>query len=288
MPATNPRPQADADVVNAQADYQLRDAAQARRSFVVRRLHSLSGVVPVGVFLIVHLWTNAAALGGQAPFDNAVSKIHHLPFLPLIEVVGIFLPLAFHAGYGVKLAFSSRPNPITYPYARNWAYTLQRVTGVIALVFIVYHVQELRLAKLLGHLPSEAFYPTLARNLSSTSAGVPWLAIGYLVGIAASVLHFANGLTSFVLSWGISGSRASQARFATAFSVLGVLLFALGAATTLYFATGVGPFAWLGMHSSDGSEQSAVVDPPGNRAASAFPRDGASSALPRDTPPTVP
>jgi succinate dehydrogenase/fumarate reductase cytochrome b subunit len=73
-------------------------------------VHSLTGVVPVGVFLLAHLWTNAQALSGQSAFDAAVSEIHHLPYLPAIEVFGIFLPLSFHALYGVKLALEAKVN----------------------------------------------------------------------------------------------------------------------------------------------------------------------------------
>ena len=46
------------------------------------------------------------ALGGQEAFDRAVRSISGLPLLPLLEIFGIFLPLAFHALYGVKLALS--------------------------------------------------------------------------------------------------------------------------------------------------------------------------------------
>jgi len=278
MPATNPRPNSDVELAKTAPERLAADPAGMRRKFILRRMHSLSGVVPVGAFLVVHLWTNASALAGQPAFDAAVSRIHETPLLPLVEVLFIFLPLAFHAGYGVKLAFEGRPNAAAYPYARNWAYTLQRVTGIVALIFILYHLQELRLPKLLGQLRPEGFYPTLSLRLSSTIAGVPWLAIGYLIGVGASVLHFANGLTTFVMSWGISGSRASQQRLGAAFALAGVFLFALGAATTIYFATGMSPISWLGTHSSDGSEQSAVVDPAGRPA----------SASARDTQPAAP
>src|SRR5689334_10700853 len=77
--------------------------AQNRRAFLLRKLHSLSGVVPVGAFMVFHLWTNAKALGGQEPFDAAVRDISHTPYLPILEWGTILLPLLFHAGYGVKL-----------------------------------------------------------------------------------------------------------------------------------------------------------------------------------------
>lgn len=212
---------------------------RSRRAFLLRKLHSLSGVVPVGVFLVQHLWVNARALQGRASFDAAVSEISGMPYLWAVELFGIFLPLAFHALYGVKLAFEGRPNVGRYTYARNWLYTLQRVTGIIALAFIATHLWEFRIAKLLGTMGPEAFYPTLAENLSSTGAlGVPWVALWYLVGIGASVFHFANGLYGFCFSWGITVSRRSQRLAGAVFAIVGIVLFLLGANTVFYFATG--------------------------------------------------
>lgn len=208
-----------------------------RRRFVLRKLHSLSGLVPVGVFMLVHLWTNAKALRGQSAFDEAVGEINHLPFLPVLEA-GILLPLAFHAGYGIKLALEARPNVGAYPSARNWMYTLQRVTGIVALFFILFHLWEFRVQKALGAMPISAFYPTLCAHLSSTVAGVPLVALVYLVGLAASVFHFANGLWGFLCSWGITLTLRSQRLGALFAGALGLAVFVLGVNTTLYFATG--------------------------------------------------
>ncbi len=209
-----------------------------RTSFLLRKAHSLTGVLPVGVFLVEHLWTNAKALGGQKAFDRAVLDIQALPFLPVIEVVGIFLPLAFHALYGVYIATAAKPNAVTYGYARNWLYVLQRVTGLMALVFIGYHLYEVRIQKWLFGMRSEAFYGVLVAELSSTVAGIPLVALIYLIGILATVFHFANGLWAFGMSWGITVSRAAQRRAGVVCGVIGLALFLLGAETVLYFATG--------------------------------------------------
>ena len=235
--------------------------AASRRGFWLRRLHSLSGVFPVGVFLLSHLWTNAKALEGRHAFDRAVRDINHLPFLPLIEIFGIFVPLAFHALYGVKLALDSRPNVGRYPYSKNWLYTLQRVTGLVAFVFIAWHLWEFRIAKLLGTMSADAFYPTLADHLSSTTAGIPIAAAAYLVGIAASVAHFANGLSTFAFGWGICVSKRSQRVFGAAVGVIGLFVFLVGADTALFFATGA-RFAGLFEASSSATfERCSVVDP---------------------------
>jgi succinate dehydrogenase/fumarate reductase cytochrome b subunit (b558 family) len=222
----------------AAAEPAIVDPRSERRAYVLKKLHSLTGVLPIGVFLIEHLWTNAKALQGEAAFTQAVGEIQALPYLPLIEIFGIFLPLAFHSFYGVALAFSGSANVRLYSYRRNWLYILQRVSGMVALLFIGYHLYEYRIHKWLFGMRADAFYGALASHLSSTEAGVPWLAILYLVGILAASFHFANGLWGFLFSWGVTVTRAAQRRSAFACAALGVALFLLGANTVVYFATG--------------------------------------------------
>jgi succinate dehydrogenase/fumarate reductase cytochrome b subunit (b558 family) len=213
--------------------------ARRRRSFLLRKLHSITGLVPVGVFLCVHLWTNAKALHGQQSFDQAVAEIHHLPYLLLIEVLGIAVPLLLHAVLGLAIIWEARFNVGRYPTARNWMYTLQRLTGVLVLLFVAYHLYEYRLQVALGKLGKEDFFPQLCSSLSATvGPNIPWLAMVYLVGVAAAVLHFANGLYGFCFSWGITVSRRATRLASGVFGLLGLALFALGANTVIYFATG--------------------------------------------------
>jgi succinate dehydrogenase/fumarate reductase cytochrome b subunit (b558 family) len=209
---------------------------KSRRPFLLRKIHSLTGVVPVGGFLVFHLWTNANALQGQERFDEGVAAISHMPYLLLLEA-GILLPLAFHALYGVKLALEGKPNVGAYTYSRNWMYTLQRVTGILAFAFIAFHLWEYWFQKVLGKMTAEQFYPALCANMSSTMKGVPVVALVYILGIAASVFHFANGLWGFCFSWGITVSKRSQQAAATVFGLLGIIIFLLGANTAIYFAT---------------------------------------------------
>jgi succinate dehydrogenase/fumarate reductase cytochrome b subunit (b558 family) len=218
-------------------------------------------VFPVGVFLVSHLWTNAKALGGRQSFDKAVGDINQLPLLPAIELFGIFLPLAYHAIYGVKLAFEGRPNVGLYPFSKNWLYTLQRVTGLVTFVFIGWHLWEFRVQRFLGKMTSEAFYPVLAEGLSSTSAGIPVLAIVYLVGIGASAFHFANGLSAFVFGWGVCISKRSRRLLGVFFAVAGLAIFLVGADTALFYATGARFPGLSGTSASPAEERCSVVDP---------------------------
>lgn len=187
--------------------------------------------------MVFHLWTNAKALGGQEVFDAAVRDLERLPYLPVLEAA-ILLPLAFHALYGVVLTLEGRSNLRQYTYTRNWMYTLQRFSGLIAFLFLMYHLWELRYPKATGVLTSTGFYPTLCARMSSTISGVPVVGLVYVLGVAACVFHLANGLWGFCVSWGVLLTRASQRTGALAFGLAGLLLFLLGIHTILYFATG--------------------------------------------------
>jgi succinate dehydrogenase/fumarate reductase cytochrome b subunit (b558 family) len=209
-----------------------------RRPFLLRKLHSLTGVVPVGGFLVFHLWENSRALQGKEQFDEMVNGINHMPYLQVMEWGLILLPLAFHALYGIKLVLEGKPNVGSYTFTRNWMYTLQRVTGLLAFLFIGYHLYELWGQKVIGKLGPDQFYTRLCEDMAYTAGPVPVIALVYILGIAASVFHFANGLWGFCFSWGVTVSRRSQQLAATAFGVLGLIVFFLGANTAIYFATG--------------------------------------------------
>ncbi len=211
---------------------------RTRRRFLLRKLHSLSGVVPVGLFVLFHLFTNARALSGEASFEHAVLDIQAIPYLPIVEALTVLGPLLFHALYGVKIALEGRPNVGAYPHNRNWMYVAQRVTGLLAFAFIGWHLSELWLPKVTGRLAPEQFYGALCRDMSSVVGGVPLVAIGYVFGIAACVFHLANGLWGFCFSWGITPTRRSQRLSATVFGLCGAVVFLLGANTAIYFATG--------------------------------------------------
>ena len=119
----------------------------ADSSFVLRRLHSLSGIVPVGAFLFEHiLISNSTAIGqnGPAAYARQVSFLANLPLVFFLELFGIWLPIAFHALYGFYIWYRGDGNTVSYPWTGNWMYTAQRWTGAIAFVYIVWHTYTMR------------------------------------------------------------------------------------------------------------------------------------------------
>jgi len=172
------------------------------REFFYRRLHSLLGVIPVGIFLIQHLVVNHFATRGPEAFNEAAHFMEKLPFRYLLEIFIIFLPILFHAIYGLYIAFTAKNNVGNYSFVRNWMFFLQRITGIITFIFITWHVWETRIAAMMG---ASVNYDMMQDILSSS-----FMLVFYLIGVISTIFHFANGLWSFGVSWGITVSPRSQ------------------------------------------------------------------------------
>ncbi|MCA9235405.1 MAG: succinate dehydrogenase cytochrome b558 subunit [Planctomycetales bacterium] len=210
----------------------------ARNDFLIRRLHSLSGLIPVGAYMVVHLSVNASVLNGAATFQNNVYKIHSLgKLLPFVEWGFIFLPLLFHAIVGMVIVAGALPNTHNYRYAANYRYTLQRVTGVIAFFFIMYHVFQMHgwfnLSSTWMHNVAEPlgggqFKPYNATSTAGEALLGTGMAIGYAVGILSCVYHLANGIWTMGITWGVWTSPKGQQRASYVCLVFGVVLAVVG------------------------------------------------------------
>ncbi|HYG79956.1 MAG TPA: hypothetical protein VD861_06190 [Pyrinomonadaceae bacterium] len=81
-------------------------AIRMSRTFVLRKLHQLSGIVPLGAFLLEHFYTNSKAVhptDGPRAFNKAVEDLQAIPYILLVEITFIFIPLLFHAIYVVGI-----------------------------------------------------------------------------------------------------------------------------------------------------------------------------------------
>ncbi|ANX13128.1 succinate dehydrogenase cytochrome b558 subunit [Fictibacillus halophilus] len=172
------------------------------KDFVNRRIHSLLGVIPIGLFLVQHLVVNHFATRDADAFNAAAHFMENLPFRIFLETFVIYLPILFHAVYGLYITFQAKNNVSRYGYFRNMMFLVQRVTGVITLIFIAWHVWETRVQAALG---AEVNFSMMADILSS-----PFMIAFYLIGVLSAVFHFANGLWSFFVSWGLTVSPRSQ------------------------------------------------------------------------------
>ena len=204
-------------------------AIRLSRTFVLRKLHQLTGIMPLGFFLLEHFYTNSKALTGPADFNNAVRDLQSIPYILFVEIGGIFIPLIYHAVYGILITAEARPNNLNYPYPRNWFYTVQRLTGIILFFFITFHVLNFRFG-LIPHLNnlSVADNPGQAFAIVSREFRMVPIFIISVVGIAATVWHLANGIWLFLVDWGITIGERAQRLTGYACIAFGVLLLAVG------------------------------------------------------------
>lgn len=125
------------------------------KAYIQRRFHSLAGIWLV-LFLLEHLLTNSLAglyIGDWGEgFVRMVNHIHDLPYLEAIEIALLGLPLLLHGYLGLKYLFTSKfsvyktskAGPNLSGYARNHAFTWQRLTSWVLLFGIILHVLQMR------------------------------------------------------------------------------------------------------------------------------------------------
>jgi len=178
----------------------------AERHFWLRRLHSLSGIVPVGGFLAFHLYENYMATKGADAYNRMTRTLQELPFAMAMEALIIAVPLFFHGIYGLFITSTAKPNVISNPYVRNGMYFFQRVSGVIVFAFILFHLWTTRLVQLQDHESLDLF-----RQVQAAVAN-PWIYAFYLAGILSATFHLANGIWSFSIVWGLTIGPKAQRR----------------------------------------------------------------------------
>jgi succinate dehydrogenase / fumarate reductase cytochrome b subunit len=202
-------------------------------SFWLRRLHSLSGIVPVGAFLFEHiLISNSAAIGGPAAYARQVRFLASLPLVPILELFGIWLPILFHALYGFYIWYRGETNVGEYPWTGNWMYTVQRWTGGIAFAYILWHTWTMRFTGIDLHEYPGASFGKVQGEVFQTP-----LFLFYVVGLIAASWHFAYGIWLFCAKWGIVSGDKARKRFLVVCLVFFFVLTGAGLASLTSFRT---------------------------------------------------
>ncbi len=189
------------------------------QDFYLRRIHSILGIIPMGVFLFEHFAINSFALNGPEAFNQKVDFLRSLPYLDLLEWGGIFMPFLFHILLGLYIIYQGTPNPFKYKYERNYMYVIQRWTALITLGFLSFHVITLRFF----HDPEIVDFFSLLSILFSD----PAITSFYIIGCAAAIFHFCNGVCTFCMTWGITVTPISQRITAIAMTIVGFGMFAV-------------------------------------------------------------
>jgi succinate dehydrogenase / fumarate reductase cytochrome b subunit len=207
---------------------------RSQRQFLLRRLHSATGIFPIGAYLVVHiLLENSFVLAGGESFESLVRGIGALPRQVLLatEILLIWGPLLFHSAYGfVRVGQAELDNALRNDYLGAWLYTLQRLTGVIAFLFIGWHVWSTRLQYYFHG--TEITYAFMRGIMTD-----PLRFSFFLVGVLACVFHFTNGIWTFAITWGITVGQRAQRTLRAASLVLFVFMYGTALAIMMAFRT---------------------------------------------------
>ena len=184
--------------------------------FLLRRIHSLTGVVPVGLFLVYHLYLQLYLRYGAEIYNNEVNSFYDSPLATWALVIVVYIPLLFHSLLGVLLVFENKIHP-SYTYFSHLLYWLQRISGIGVLLFIIAHGWNAKLGPLIAGTWGTHF-EHLSSGFADPETGMLTKTV-YLLGVLGAVFHFANGLNTFCITWGIALTPTSQKRVRS-FSIL--------------------------------------------------------------------
>jgi succinate dehydrogenase / fumarate reductase cytochrome b subunit len=184
-----------------------------RENFFWHKVHSLTGVVPVGFYMLQHLTLNSFTIAGPEKFNSVIRFFDGMPkhVLLVLEIVAIWLPLLFHAVYGLFIINRGESNYFEkkYQWSQNRMYVLQRWSGLFLFLFLAFHVSTTTVAKYISGNSTVVEYAAWQEKLTTYGYALFFL---YLLGILASSYHLSYGIWNFCIRWGITISDQAQER----------------------------------------------------------------------------
>lgn len=187
--------------------------ALSKENYFWHKVHSLTGIVPVGFYMLQHLSLNSFTIAGPDRFNGVIHFFESLPkhLLLTMEVVAIWLPLLFHAIYGLFIVNRGEQNYFQskYKWSQNRMYTLQRWSGLFLFLFLAYHVATTTIAKYIAGTSTGIEYAAWQQNLTANGY---ILFVVYLVGVLVASYHLSYGVWNFCIRWGITVSETAQMR----------------------------------------------------------------------------
>ena len=174
--------------------------------FLSRKLHSLTGLLPVGAFLMFHLWENSMSRKGPAFFnEHVVEGIETLLNYKVVVELVLAACILAHGIYGAVIWWQGKSNTSRYQFGSNYRYLLQRLTAIVTFAFILWHVWNSRIAAALDENVARDLWTHMQQLYTS-----PVNVVLYMVGITAATFHLANGLWLMGINWGITTHPRSQ------------------------------------------------------------------------------
>lgn len=214
-----------------------------RENFFWHKLHSLTGVIPIGFYMIQHLTLNSFSVAGPEKFNGVIAFFESVPkhLLLVLEVFVLGIPILFHGVYGLFISSRADFNVArgAYPWRENWMFTMQRISGIALFLLLIAHVATTTInSKINGPevIQWQAWHDKL------TSYGYVILIV-YMIGVLLASYHLCYGLWNFCIRWGITISGRSQRAMQQVSAVAFVAVTLLGWLALYGFVHNPGPSA---------------------------------------------
>ncbi|WP_235735936.1 succinate dehydrogenase cytochrome b subunit [Nocardioides alcanivorans] len=210
----------------------IKGGRSTRSTIALKLLMAVTGLIFIG-YVLLHMYGNLKVFAGQEAFDEYA---HHLrtfgePMLPhegLLWIVRVVLLLSIigHAYAAFTLwARANRARTNKYVVKKAVAATLSskmmRWGGVALLAFVVFHLLHLTTHTINVNGDPESPYD---RVVSSFQPERWWVAVIYLVAMAALAMHLRHGVWSACQTLGLTNSARARLRANSAAVFLAVLV----------------------------------------------------------------
>jgi len=218
------------------------------RSDIAKKwLMALSGLALIG-FVIVHMIGNLKLFIGKADINEYAEWLRTLghPVLPdqvvlWIMRVGLLAAVVVHIAAAASLTITNRKaRPVRYQSRRdyaaaNFASRTMRWTGIIVLLFIIYHLLDLTWGVGNSSWRSGEVYDNIITSFQR------WpVAIFYIIANMALAFHIFHGFSSMFASLGWSNPRLSVLQKNGAIGIAAIILIG-NVSMPLLVVTGVYP-----------------------------------------------
>ena len=182
---------------------------------VFKRIHSLTGIIFIGGFVIFHYINNSLAKNPKI-LNKFTKKMHEFPLLPIIEIFGIYLPLILHIIIGLILLRTSKIN-YNLKYETNYSFIVQRTTAYVILFTLLFHLITIRFNEYLPDFIKKALSIPPKRDYTFQKVNIwfksPLKPIGLLIYklfTLSVAYHLSNGLWTSAITWGLAKTYEKQ------------------------------------------------------------------------------
>jgi succinate dehydrogenase cytochrome b subunit len=201
-------------------------------TFLCKQVMAVTGLV-FGLFVLVHMIGNLKAYLGPQHFDDYALWLRRLleplfPYAGVLWTLRVVLLICLLAHVACAVILVGRARGARGPFRRTklafgaFGARSMLVTGVVLLLFVIFHLLDLTTGS--RPVASPSFVETTgARSFAYEnlvhSFDRPWAAAVYMLAMALLGLHLAHGLWLAVNDLGATGRRTRQVGMITAGAV---------------------------------------------------------------------